>query len=197
MPLPPAIPFHLLRMGLAVLFPVPGMRLAPLARTLQADLAVNRVRSDLLPVIIPPSLTLAWGLTANPLLGMIRGRLKDLLAITATATTHRATPDQNVIRSFCPEASFSPKAPTKKSAYIESLVEFFTASSRMGLLLIKPAELLLFYSGADTAIRVESIATCPIRPRPASRLTFPTCVNRSWIALGWRRRKAFSVQWLG
>ncbi len=26
----------------------------------------------------------------------------------------------------------------------------FTASSRMGLLLIKPAELLLFYSGAET-----------------------------------------------
>jgi hypothetical protein len=40
--------------------------------------------------------------------------------------------------------------PRKNSAHIETSIEFLTASPPMGLLLIKPAELLLFYTGADT-----------------------------------------------
>src|SRR5271157_3245800 len=38
----------------------------------------------------------------------------------------------------------------KKSPHIETPIEFITASPPMGLLLIKPAELLLFYTGADS-----------------------------------------------
>src|SRR5208337_1136801 len=40
----------------------------------------------------------------------------------------------------------------KKSPHIETPIEFFTASPPMGLLLIKPAELLLFYTGADSML---------------------------------------------
>ena len=40
-------------------------------------------------------------------------------------------------------------AAQKESPHIETPMEFFTASPPMGLLLIKPAERLLFYTGAD------------------------------------------------
>src|SRR5579875_3046867 len=60
----------------------------------------------------------------NLLLGMVRGRLKNSPATTATTQTHQATPDQNVLRSFCPEVAFNLKPPTKNSAHIESHAEF-------------------------------------------------------------------------
>jgi hypothetical protein len=40
-------------------------------------------------------------LAANELLGMIWGRLKDLLTIKTAAITHQAAPSQNAIESFC------------------------------------------------------------------------------------------------
>jgi hypothetical protein len=39
-------------------------------------------------------------LAANQLLGMISGRLKNLLTVRATTTIHQAAPDQNANRSF-------------------------------------------------------------------------------------------------
>jgi hypothetical protein len=41
------------------------------------------------------------------------------------------------------------ESPTRKSPHIETPVEFFTASQPMGLLLIKPEQLMPFYTGAD------------------------------------------------
>jgi len=41
-------------------------------------------------------------------------------------------------------------SPTRKSLHIETPIEFFTASPPMGPLLIKPEEMMLFYTGADT-----------------------------------------------
>jgi hypothetical protein len=101
--LPPAITFHLLRVVLAVLLPVARVSLAPLMRTLQADLSVKWVGSNLLPVIITPALPLALRLAANELLGMIWGRLKDLLTTKTVAITHQAAPNQNAMESFCSE----------------------------------------------------------------------------------------------
>jgi len=54
-------------------------------------------------VIIAPALPLALRLAANELLGMMGGRLKDLLTIRIAAITHQAAPDQNAIQSFCSE----------------------------------------------------------------------------------------------
>jgi hypothetical protein len=98
--LPLAITFHLPRMDLAILFPVSRVSLTPLLGTLPADLPIDRIGGELVPVIIPAALPLALGLAANQLLGMISGRLKDLLTVTTTATIHQAAPDQNANRSF-------------------------------------------------------------------------------------------------
>jgi hypothetical protein len=86
------IPFDLLGMSLAVLFPVTGMCLPPLARTVPADLPVNRIGGDLLAVIVAMPLPLAGGTAANPLLRMVRNRLEDLLAIRTTSLIHQAAP---------------------------------------------------------------------------------------------------------
>ena len=85
------------------MLPIARVSLAPLLRTLPADLPVKRVGSDLAPVIIAPALPLALRLAANELLGMIGGRLKDLLTIKTAAITHQAAPDQNAMESFCSE----------------------------------------------------------------------------------------------
>jgi hypothetical protein len=114
----------LLRVVAAILLPVARVRLAPLPRTVQADLPVNRIRSDLLPVIIAAALPLAPGLAANELLRMIRGRLKDLLTITTTASTHQAAPDQKAVRSFCPEVQKSSHR-QKFTAYRNSCRVFY------------------------------------------------------------------------
>lgn len=161
--LPLAIPFHLPRVVLTVLPPVARMRCAPLARTLPAHLLVNRIGSDLLPVIIAAALPLAFALAANKLWGMVRGRLKELLTVTATASAHEVAPAQNQNRSFCPEKPLRLNTPAKNSAHIESPVEFCAASPPTGLLPLKPAELLLFYTGADISLglRVPSRLVAP------------------------------------
>jgi hypothetical protein len=99
-----AISFSLLRVILAIFLPIVRVRLTPLPRTIQAHLLVHRIGSDLLPMIIAAALVLASGVTANLLLRMIRGRLKDLPTIPATTILHQAAPDQNGRGSFSPEA---------------------------------------------------------------------------------------------
>src|SRR5205807_2625722 len=75
--------------------PIVRVRPAPLPRTLEADLLIDRIRGDLLPTIIVAALALACSLTANQLLRVIRGRPKGLLTVTATAVVHRAAPGES------------------------------------------------------------------------------------------------------
>jgi hypothetical protein len=105
-PLLSAISFYLLRVILAIFLPIFRVRFAPLPRTLQAHLLVHRIGSDLLPMIIAAALVLACGVTANLLLRMIRGRLKDLPTIPATTILHQAAPDENGKDSFSLEPPF-------------------------------------------------------------------------------------------
>jgi len=52
-------------MILAIFLPIIRVSLAPLSRTLHANLLINRIGSYLLPMIIAATLSLASGLTAN------------------------------------------------------------------------------------------------------------------------------------
>jgi len=54
--------------------------------------------------VIVAALAPACGLAAYPLLRMIRGRPKGLLAVTATAVVHRAAPGESGTGSFSLEA---------------------------------------------------------------------------------------------
>ena len=98
-----AVSLHRLGVGLPVLRLIAGMRVAPLFPALADDLSVEGIGAHLAPVIIPAALSLAGGLATDGLLGTIGRKLKGLLAVTATAITHQAAPDQKAIRSFCPE----------------------------------------------------------------------------------------------
>jgi hypothetical protein len=118
----PAISFHLLRVVLAIFLPVVRVRPAPLPRTLQADLLIHRIGSDLPPMIVAAALALACGLAANPLLRMIRDRLKDLLAVTATAIIHQAAPGENGGFILSGSAIRPESASQKFSAYRTSRV---------------------------------------------------------------------------
>ena len=71
------------------------MCLAPFPRTFQANLPINRVGGDLLPVIITAALALACCLAASTLLRMIWGGLKDFLTITTTVIFHQAAREGN------------------------------------------------------------------------------------------------------
>ena len=100
----PAISFHLLRVVLAIFLPIVRVRLAPLPRALQADLLIYGIGSDLLPMIFGTALALACGQAANPLLSMIRVRLKGLLTVAATAILHQVAPEENGTGLFSPKA---------------------------------------------------------------------------------------------
>ena len=78
-----------LSVSLAIALLVIRMRVSPLLAALSYDLGVEGIGTNFSPVIIPLSLTLTGGLAANLLLGMVRGRLKDLLAIRTTSETHQ------------------------------------------------------------------------------------------------------------
>ena len=102
----PAISFHLLRMILAISLPVVRVGLAPLPRTLQADLLIHRIGSNLLTMIIGAALALTCRLAANPLLWMITVRLKNLLTVGAAVIPRQAAPEENGRSSFSLEASW-------------------------------------------------------------------------------------------
>ena len=89
-----AISFRLLWMVLAIFPPIVRVRLAPLPRTVQADLLIHRIGSDLLPMIIGAALALACGLVANLLLRMITIRLKILSTVAATVMLHQMAPEE-------------------------------------------------------------------------------------------------------
>ena len=144
-----AVPFDRFRVPLPILLLVVGMCIAPLFPAFLHHLSIEGIGANLFAVIIPAALPLAWGLAANQLLRVIRCRLKDLLTVRAATIIHQAAPDQNASGSFCPEPLLNSNPPPPKSPHIETPIEFFTASPPMGLLLIKPAALLLFYTGTD------------------------------------------------
>lgn len=105
-----AISFHLLRVILSIFLPIVRVGLAPLPRTLQAHLLVHRIGSKLLPMIIAAALPLACGMTANLLLRMIRGGLKDLPTVPAMTILHQKAPEENGRVSFSLEVPFRPHA---------------------------------------------------------------------------------------
>jgi len=122
----PAIPFHLPRVALTVFIPIPWVRFAPLPRTIQADLLIHRIGSDLLPMIIGAALALACRLIANLLLRMITVRLKRLPTVAATVKLHQAAPEENGEDSFSLEALLNLKRSSqpKNSAPIALLPRF-------------------------------------------------------------------------
>ena len=89
----PAISIYLLRVAPTIFLPIVLVRLAPLLRTLQADLPIHRIASDLPPMIIGAALALACGLVANLLLRMITVGLKSLPTVAATVMLHQGGPD--------------------------------------------------------------------------------------------------------
>ena len=110
----PAISFYLPRVVLTIFFPIPWVRRAPLLRTLQADLLIHRIGSDLLPMIIGAALALAFGLVANLLVRMITIRLKGLPTVTATAIVHRTAPQEDGRGPFSLGAPSNPNTLAKK-----------------------------------------------------------------------------------
>jgi hypothetical protein len=111
-----AISFRLPRVFLTVFLPIPWVRLAPLPRTLQADLLIHGIRSDLLPMIIGAASALTCGLVANALLRMITVRLKSLPTVAATVMLHQAAPKENGTDSFSLEAPLDLEQPAKESS---------------------------------------------------------------------------------
>jgi hypothetical protein len=113
------------RVSLPVLLLVAGMRVAPLPPAAPHGFGVERIGTNLVAMVFTPASTLAGNLAANGLLKTIRGKLENLLAVTAVAITHQAAPDQNRIRSFCPQApQLQRTAPPKNSPPIETPIEF-------------------------------------------------------------------------
>lgn len=109
-----AIPFHLPRVVLTVFLPIRRVCLAPLPRTLQANLLVQGIGSDLLPMVIGAALPLACRLVANLLLRMITVRLKSLPTVTTTVALHPAAPKENGSDSFSLEAPLQPGAASQR-----------------------------------------------------------------------------------
>jgi hypothetical protein len=88
------------RVGLPVLARVIGMAVAPFLLAVPADLVVLGIGAKLAAVIFPPALPLAIRSTANNLVRMIRGKLKQLLALATAAMAHQAAPKLKCSRSF-------------------------------------------------------------------------------------------------
>lgn len=70
----------------------------PFLLTVPTDLMVLGIGVKLAAVILPPALPLAIGSTANKLVGMITGKLKQLMAEATTAMTRQAAPNRDASR---------------------------------------------------------------------------------------------------
>jgi len=84
-------------MGLPVLAGIIRMTGPPFLLAVPADLAVLGVGVEFMAMIFPVALPLAIGSTANKLLRVIGGKLKDLLAVATTAA-HQAAPNRDASR---------------------------------------------------------------------------------------------------
>jgi len=90
------IPLDRFRMLRKVLPWVVGMSLPPLPLAIAGDLAILRIRAQLLPVIIGAAAALALRLTADNLLRAINGRQERALAVRTTPGLAQA--DSSVTR---------------------------------------------------------------------------------------------------
>jgi hypothetical protein len=105
---------RLLGVVLTIFLPILGVPLTPLPWTLQPDLLIHRIRSDLLPMIIQAALALACGVDTNLLPRMIVVRFEGLPTVAATASIHQAAPDENGRGSFSPEAPINLNVPSQR-----------------------------------------------------------------------------------
>jgi hypothetical protein len=71
---------------------------APFLLTVPADLVVLNISVELTGVIFPAALLLTIGQVAEKLLGMMAGKLKQLLALATTAIAHLAAPNRDSSR---------------------------------------------------------------------------------------------------
>ena len=93
-----AVPLHRTGMRLAVAFPIITVLLTPLVGALQARLTVDGIGGDLLAVIVAVASSLAVGLVASKLVGVVTGRSKELLAVAAGTIAHQAAPEVGGLR---------------------------------------------------------------------------------------------------
>jgi hypothetical protein len=85
-------------MGLPVLAGIIGISSAPFLLAVPADLVVLGIGVEMATVIFPAALPLAIRSTANKLVRMITGKLKDLLAVATTAISHQTAPNRDASR---------------------------------------------------------------------------------------------------
>jgi hypothetical protein len=92
------VALHGLRVSLLVLPGIIRMAAAPFLLAVPADLTVFGVSFSFVAVIFPPALPLTGRSTADKLVGMITGKLKELLAVAAVAVAHQAAPNRDACR---------------------------------------------------------------------------------------------------
>ena len=92
------VSLHGFRVGLAVLPGINRIPAAPFLLAVPADLVILGIGVKLAAVIFLAALPLAIRSAANKLVGMITGKLKQLLTVATTAIAHQAAPDQDVSR---------------------------------------------------------------------------------------------------
>jgi hypothetical protein len=83
--------------GLPILAGIIGISPAPFLLTVQADPVVLGIGVELATVIFPAALPLAIRAAANKLVGVVTGKLRNLLAVATTAT-HQAAPNRDASR---------------------------------------------------------------------------------------------------
>src|SRR5579884_4052057 len=112
---------------------------------------------------------------------MVRSKLKNLLAITATTQTHLGGSGSEWDSLILSGSLAQLESTDQKFSLYRISCRVFAASSRMGLLLIKPAELLLFYSGADTGMPgARHQALCHPTPLPQAQRSGRACPSHPY-----------------
>jgi hypothetical protein len=92
------VSLHGRRVSLPVLLGIVGMTGPPFLLTISTDLVILGIGEKLAAVILPPALPLAIGATADKLVGMITGKLKESLAVAAVSIAHQAAPNRDASR---------------------------------------------------------------------------------------------------
>src|ERR1700749_4504156 len=132
-----AVPFSGGRVLLAILPPVIRMARAPLLRTIAAHLAVYRVGSHLLPVIVGAPAALTLGFAAHRLRRPIFRWLKDPLTVAASPFDH--TGGCRILRRQIVRPD------------LETAVEYVLHPGRwLFYSAAKPPEMLPFYAAINT-----------------------------------------------
>jgi hypothetical protein len=92
------VSLHGLGVSLPVLLRIVRMTGPPFLLTIPADLVIFGIGVKLAAVILPSALPLASRSTAEKLVGMVTGKLKELLAVAAVAIAHQAAPGRDACR---------------------------------------------------------------------------------------------------